>query len=76
SQGVATSPSFLPGSGLTEPKNFEEDKQALLLLIHRLANLAPEARLEPHPVFGPISREDAGRLYWRHIDHHLRQFGG
>jgi len=74
-KGAPTSPDFLPGTGMTEPKSFEEDRQALLLLVHRFANLPENAALEPHPVFGPLSLRDHGRLYWRHIDYHLRQFG-
>lgn len=29
----------------------------------------------PHPLFGNMNRADWGRLVYRHIDHHLRQFG-
>ncbi len=30
---------------------------------------------KPHPVFGVMSRKDWGCLTYRHLDHHLRQFG-
>lgn len=30
----------------------------------------------PHPVFGPMSPRQWGRLCWKHLDYHLRQFGG
>lgn len=29
----------------------------------------------PHPLFGNMNRADWGRLVYRHVDHHLRQFG-
>ena len=29
----------------------------------------------PHPFFGPLSSEEWQALQWRHLDHHLRQFG-
>ena len=29
----------------------------------------------PHPAFGKLSGHSWGVLMWRHIDHHLRQFG-
>lgn len=74
-KSAPTSPDFLPGTGMTEPKSFEEDRQALLLLIHRFVSLPKNAVLEPHPVFGQLSLGDYARLYWRHIDYHLRQFG-
>jgi hypothetical protein len=29
----------------------------------------------PHPLFSNMNRADWGRLVYRHVDHHLRQFG-
>jgi hypothetical protein len=29
----------------------------------------------PHPFFGNFSPEEWARFQWKHIDHHLRQFG-
>lgn len=28
-----------------------------------------------HPFFGPLTKEQAGPLIYKHADHHLRQFG-
>jgi hypothetical protein len=28
-----------------------------------------------HPMFGPLSPEEWGRLCWKHLNHHLLQFG-
>jgi hypothetical protein len=28
-----------------------------------------------HPFFGPMTKEEAGVFVYKHIDHHLRQFG-
>ena len=28
-----------------------------------------------HPAFGPLKREQWGVMTWKHLDHHLRQFG-
>lgn len=28
-----------------------------------------------HPLFGALSRAQWGRLIWRHVDYHLKQFG-
>ncbi len=57
------------------PAEFERDKQALLLTIHRFANYPENKSFQASPVFGPLSRHTWGRLMWRHLDHHLRQFG-
>ena len=29
----------------------------------------------PHPFFGKLTAEQWGKLQWKHLDHHLRQFG-
>lgn len=37
---------------------------------------APAEDLAPvHPAFGRMRRADWGIWAWRHLDHHLRQFG-
>ncbi len=28
-----------------------------------------------HPAFGPLNRDQWGVMVWKHLDHHLRQFG-
>lgn len=30
---------------------------------------------QAHPIFGKLNEKDWGRLIWKHLDHHLRQFG-
>lgn len=72
-KGAPTDPSFLPGTGMTEPTEFERDKQILLLTIHRFVNY--EEKTADSPVFGRMDKRAWGRLMWRHLDHHLRQFG-
>ena len=74
-KGAPTAEEFIQGKKGTPPTNFERDKQALLLAIHRFANHPEEESLQPNPVFGKRSRRSWGRLIWRHTDHHLRQFG-
>ncbi len=29
----------------------------------------------PHPAFGPFTKEQWGQLQYKHLDHHLKQFG-
>ncbi|MDZ4803510.1 MAG: DUF1569 domain-containing protein [Candidatus Eisenbacteria bacterium] len=31
--------------------------------------------MEPNPIFGNLSVDEWGKLSWKHLDHHLRQFG-
>ncbi|MBK9335991.1 MAG: DUF1569 domain-containing protein [Lewinellaceae bacterium] len=74
-KSAPTAAEFIPGKGGTPPAEFERDKQALLLAIHRFAQYPENDLFRPNPVFGRLSRRAWGRLMWRHIDHHLRQFG-
>lgn len=74
-KGAPTAREFIQGEQGTPPVEFERDKQALLLSIHRFANHQTNEPYRANPVFGPLSRQAWGRLMWRHIDHHLRQFG-
>jgi len=74
-KGAPTASEFIQGEGGTPPAEFERDKQALLLVIHRFAHHPENELFRSNPVFGRLSRRAWGRLMWRHIDHHLRQFG-
>jgi hypothetical protein len=74
-QSAPTAEEFIQGKGGTPPAEFERDKQALLLAIHRFAHHPENELFRPNPVFGRLSRRAWGRLMWRHVDHHLRQFG-
>jgi hypothetical protein len=37
--------------------------------------VAPDARYAAHPMFGAMSRQEWMIWTFRHVDHHLRQFG-
>jgi hypothetical protein len=70
-KGAPTAPEFLPGTGLTASTQFENDRR---LFFETLEKFAEKDRFEASPVFGNLSKSAWGRLMWRHIDHHLRQF--
>ena len=35
----------------------------------------PAAKWGAHPAFGRLSGVEWGRICWKHLDYHLRQFG-
>lgn len=74
-KSAPTSPAFEPGKGMTAPTEFQKDKETLLALLQRIVDVSSDGELSPSPVFGNLSKRAWGRLIWRHIDHHLRQFG-
>lgn len=63
-----TSPEMLT----TAPTDWTADLLACEHLIERLST-APST--PSHPFFGALSPSGWGRLSWKHLDHHLRQFG-
>ncbi|MBK8954616.1 MAG: DUF1569 domain-containing protein [Saprospiraceae bacterium] len=74
-KGAPTAPEFIQGLKGTTPVEFEKDKQELILLIHRFSQHQNSSPLPIQPTFGNLNNKEWARLMWRHIDHHLRQFG-
>jgi hypothetical protein len=58
----------------TSPTVFEADCRQLLKLVARIAS-APDGTGPEHPLFGPLTTDEWNALHWKHIDHHLKQFG-
>jgi len=59
----------------TQP-NFEEERRKLLALVSRFTDGGPDALAKgPHPFFGRMTVQEWDVLQWKHLDHHLRQFG-
>jgi len=56
-----------------QEKDFEKEKQSLISTI----NLFTEQTMvdEPHPFFGKLTKEQWSVGTWKHLDHHLQQFG-
>jgi hypothetical protein len=40
-----------------------------------IARLEGQTRTQAHPLFGPMTPAEWGTLGYKHLDHHLRQFG-
>jgi hypothetical protein len=58
------------------PADWPSECNTLCQLIERYAERGPSARnLPEHPAFGKLTARAWGVLTYRHIDHHLRQFG-
>ena len=57
------------------PAEWQDDVAALHALIDRAGEKDPTADWAVHPIFGPLSGDEWGLLCWKHLDHHLRQFG-
>ncbi len=70
-KGVPTSPELIarkPGDWSVEVASLREE-------LNGLVERGPEALAPVHPAFGRMSAKQWGVLIYRHMDHHLRQFG-
>ncbi len=65
---IRTAPEMLA----SQPATWEADLAACVELVERVATGSARA---VHPMFGPLSPEQWGRLCWKHTNHHLVQFG-
>ena len=68
-QGLPTDPTYV----VVDSKDFEKEKQGLLEKLNRFSG--ETIVLENHPVWGKMTKEQWSRATWKHLDHHLKQFG-
>jgi hypothetical protein len=68
-----TDPAFV----VTDERDFAKAKQHLNEVIGRFVQRGPdEAAKRVHSFLGRLSGEEWGIMMYKHVDHHLRQFGG
>lgn len=60
---------------ITEQPDFDTERPKLCLIITEFHHKALNIRWPRHPYFGEFSTEQWGKLQYKHLDHHLRQFG-
>jgi hypothetical protein len=69
----------LPTDGsfvVKDDRSFSDEQDKLLTLLRRFAETDPESiAVRIHPFFGKMTTDEWGILQWKHLDHHLRQFG-
>ncbi len=71
-RGMPTAPAFR----MRTPREFASEHAQLCSLLARFGERGPAVlSTQPHPFFGPLTATEWDRLQWKHLDHHLRQFG-
>ena len=69
--GMPTSPQFI----IKDERQFEQERTQLIALVRKFQEAGPGvAGKYPHPAFGHFTPEQWGKMMWKHLDHHLRQF--
>lgn len=56
----------------SEPNSWDADLAACAELAERVGRGSARS---VHPAFGPLSPDEWGRMCWKHLNHHLVQFG-
>ncbi len=65
----------VPVAKAREEKDFSEELIKLKEMVSELHKLKDRKDWNPHPIFGAFTPDQWGKLEYKHLDHHLRQFG-
>ncbi|HTM93465.1 MAG TPA: DUF1569 domain-containing protein [Flavisolibacter sp.] len=60
---------------ITDVRNFEEEKNKLVNIVNRFSSEGYTITSFTHPFFGKLSSQEYALFNYRHLDHHLQQFG-
>lgn len=61
---------------VAESKDFEAEKKNLIAYVQKFVQVGADGvSKDPHPFFGYMTPQQWDTLVWKHLDHHLRQFG-
>jgi hypothetical protein len=71
-RNLPTAPSFI----VKETRDFNAEKAKLIDLVNTFTENGVEGlSRDPHPFFGPMTTAEWDKSQWKHLDHHLQQFG-
>jgi hypothetical protein len=71
-RNLPTAPLFL----VKDERNFEAEKKNLVDLINHFSKGGEQVLTkDPHPFFGSMTPHEWDKSQWKHLDHHLQQFG-
>jgi hypothetical protein len=66
----------VPGLAAEDERDLEAERQRLCGLIDRFAAAGPAGcTMHPHSFFGRLTPQEWSAWMYKHLDHHLRQFG-
>lgn len=61
---------------ITHHPDFEKSKKELIELVSTFAKDGHNAiKIDKHPFFGTLTPQEWDYMQWKHLDHHLKQFG-
>ncbi|MEM0518253.1 DUF1569 domain-containing protein [Aequorivita flava] len=59
----------------TEPRNFTNERTKLIALLDEFESKRTQEEWNAHPGFGYFTKQQWGQMQYKHLDHHLKQFG-
>ncbi|HEX9163096.1 MAG TPA: DUF1569 domain-containing protein [Thermoanaerobaculia bacterium] len=66
----------VPMLSIVDPRDLERERARLLTLMDRFTSGGPAGvTTHPHSFFGRMTPQQWAVLMYKHLDHHLRQFG-
>lgn len=65
----------VPAFKVKNDKDFKKEKVGLKDLIMELNEKRDRNDWKAHPSFGKFTKEQGGKMQYKHLDHHFRQFG-
>jgi hypothetical protein len=61
---------------IADERDLRKEQERFVGLVDRFAGLGPEGcTRHPHSFFGRLTPQEWATLMYKHVDHHLRQFG-
>lgn len=71
-KNIRTAPAFI----ISDPKNFEEEKNRLIGYLEHCVSLGKDHFEGKESIsFGPMTSTEWNNQFYKHLDHHLTQFG-
>ena len=70
-RNAPTHPSFV----ITDEKTFENERTSLLQNLDEIIRRGQDYDWPEHASFGKMTGEQYGKSIYKHLDHHLKQFG-
>lgn len=60
---------------IEDTDDFEKEREKLKIIISEFHEKALNIRWPAHPYFGKFTTDQWGKLQYKHLEHHLHQFG-
>lgn len=60
---------------ITDAQEFTSQKDKLVSVVNEFSQLKNKTNWPSHPFFGDFNTDQWGKMQYKHLDHHLTQFG-